>query len=1005
MNPAQPTVYTAASTSTAGCTSTGTILVNPVFCCTQGTEIAFTATNNIAPGVYSLNHPLTITADMNMAGVTIFMGSNAEIILANDVRLLMRAVHLLGCPNMWKGIRALGPKATIITTSNVMIEDAITAIDVKAVTSPRTGQSLILDVQNVVFNKNYTGIDIENYSAAGDYPSTLRNNVFTCRQLTTPAHCTYLGQCPVTFNWPTQGSADLKNTNYNPLPFLITLGVGVSVADEFTDASGNLYPSTMLGIPLSNNFSRQGIYLNAVGTTNTTTPTFNGFVLNGGSTYGTLNLFDNMNYGIYATNSNVSSSNAAYQEMKQHFIGYLANSKIGLYDGGIGIYSENTNLGPTVNPSPNKLTVLPSSGLNNYDRSGNFFFNNPYGIKTANIAYTDIEWAMLHSKQVYPSPIPPVGGSVPPGGYGIFMQSVDFRDVQVKHNIGSNLSNALVFYADYKPFLFGTQLQYVGAVNLNENLLQADYSGTMAGGTSMAQAIVLDNLVNCNSCQAIMGNASAGVNADHNTIRQVFNGIKSSNWQRQSVSARGNTISLANASASPSSFQVGIRHENNLKDNIISNTVTGFGTGKTTVSAIASKDNKGQTNTCNNTSATYEGFTFTGAQNLTYWRGNTMHQHIRGMHLKNTVIGQQGATGDPMGNIWQTPSSWSLANPQTYVTNSAGLLFPANTSKLYVSNGATTKPQFNGALAGGTEYRIGITVLPTNGYNHYACPAPPPFGGGNGGGVFGNPSGLMVPQITDALVQIVSDSIPYLNFIPSLQQNGKRAVHSLLTQEPALAGSSPVLQNFMAQNAASNLATLQAVEDALVNGNHSTAQSMNSALAPQTNVEANTQTFYDLYIKAKNGSYSGADDSTLLTLANGCPDRDGLVVYQARVLYNAFHGIFVNFEDQCALPDASRKGAGMASITAAEREVYNPIRVYPNPNNGSFIIDAKEAGLNAMQLKVYDVHGRVVYAQEVKDLSEGRYKLDLDVKNGIYILEVTDPINEVQYRQKLIINP
>lgn len=992
VNPASPTVYTV-SIYDGGCMNTATVLINPVFCCKQGTELTATTISSMTSGIYSLNHPLTVTADMSMTGVTIFMGTNAELIIANNVKLSMINVHLLGCPNMWKGIRAIGPNATISTLKNVMIEDAITAIDVKAVTAPKSGQSLILDIQDALFNKNFTGIDAENYSSSSaDYPASIQNTVFTCRKMITPDHSTYLGQGAITFNWPTLGSASLKNTNYNPVNGSIQSGVNVTVNDEFTPASGTLYPSINLSQPHSGDISRQGIYLYGVGYTNEASSIYRGFTLNAGTTYTTMNLFDNMIYGIYAINSNVKSSNAAYQEMNQYSVHLLP--KLPVYFGGVGIYSENTNTF-LINPNPNKLTVLPGVSPATYDKSGNFFFNNPYGIKTVNVSYTDIEYAMIHSKRTYPPSLQAVGQALK-GDYGIFIKTSDYRDIEVKNNIAANLTNAITFQADYKAYN-SEQRQYVGSVVINRNLLEANYPATQ-GTTSMYNAIVADNLINCSTCGAYNGNTSTSINTTDNTIKNVFRGIKSSNWQKQVVSANTNTITLSNETAAPSSTQFGISHQNNDGDNVVGNYVTGFGVSKTTVSAILSQDNKAQTNSCNHTSSTYEGFTFSGSQNLTNWRNNNMISHVRGMHLKNTVIGQQGTVSDPIGDVWQLGGSgWSSSNYQTYVTSSAPTT-AANYSKLYVNTGTTTDPIYNGEASANTKYAAPGTIVISTGTNHYLCPFTFPHSG-----VFPTIASFFTPELMASLDDIVSNNIPYINYPTSMQENSKRSVYRMLLQDPSIASGDATLQNFMATSSGSNMDAFETVEGRLFNGDNVNAQSTNSSLSPQGKEDINAQSFYDIYLKSKSGTYDDTDDNTLLMLAKGCPDRDGLVVYQARVLYNSVHETFQYFEDSCDVTGQHRTAANSSSFGSAG-DMHSLVKVYPNPSTGNFVIDIREAKLNSMTLKVYDVNGRMIYAQDVKELTSEVYKLDLDAQNGIYLLEISDGTKGVQYRQKLIIN-
>ena len=145
------------------------------------------------------------------------------------------------------------------------------------------------------------------------------------------------------------------------------------------------------------------------------------------------------------------------------------------------------------------------------------------------------------------------------------------------------------------------------------------------------------------------------------------------------------------------------------------------------------------------------------------------------------------------------------------------------------------------------------------------------------------------------------------------------------------------------------------------------------------------------------------DHEQLLTLANGCPDRDGASVYQVRVLYNTLHQTFRNFEDSCgSIANNSRKATGTLSDQALNGN--RVLEIYPNPNNGYCMINLKDAGINTMHLKVYDVHGKIVYEDNNNSLSEKLYELQLDVCNGIYLLDIIDLTNQVRYKQKIVVN-
>lgn len=84
-------------------------------------------------------------------------------------------------------------------------------------------------------------------------------------------------------------------------------------------------------------------------------------------------------------------------------------------------------------------------------------------------------------------------------------------------------------------------------------------------------------------------------------------------------------------------------------------------------------------------------------------------------------------------------------------------------------------------------------------------------------------------------------------------------------------------------------------------------------------------------------------------------------------------------------------------------EQINLITIYPNPNNGQFIINIAETQLQNALLKIYDINGRLVYEQELKDESKQLFELQTELKNGIYLIEINDTENSVHYTQKIII--
>jgi hypothetical protein len=976
VTPTVQTTYTVKAGS-GTCISITTISVNPIFCCSSGSVIAESSSTGTAlpAGVYTLNHPYTITSDFTLGGVTIFMGSNAEIIVNNNVTLNLTTAHLLGCPNMWKGIRFVGSTGSVVLSKNVLIEDAVTAIDLSTVTTAASG-SLIINSTDATFNKNYTGIAIGTYTNTGYYPTNFNSTVFTCRKLITNDHCTYLGICGTTYTWnASTANYALKTTSYTPSASNISSGTSVRVTDEFSAAT---YSTTTLGIPYQANVSRQGIYLNGVGVTNTVTLT--GFKIgDGGRDFNSLNLFDNLSYGIYSVNSNVSSKNCAYQEMQQYSISHGPGRVLMTYDGGVGIYCQN-DLAYT---TPTKLEALSIN--NTFDQTSNFFFNNIYGVKTANVQYVDVEWAMIHSKRPYPPPTSMTAGTTEVGEYGIFAKTLDYRNINVVHNAASNLGTAVTFMADYAIIRF-QPTQYAGTVTVNNNLIEADY-GTNTSNRGITQAIRVDNLFNCFGC-TIHGNTSAIVSIANNKIYNVFNGIECSNWLIQPVSVNTNTLTMINSTYSATAYpQFGIRNENNYGDVIAGNSITGFGLSKTNVYAIRVADNRNQIISCNSTTNTYEGMFFTGAMNLCTWYNNTMSTHVHGMTLYNTTIGAQGTSTAAISNTWS--GSWT-GHSQTYVN---GLDPAAGTggynSKLYMG----TLPTLNTANPPANNYKTSGTLqsLFTASGSFPLCPVTVTFT------TWGGSHGLH--RFQKNLDNIANGSYYYSPYIDPNQANGNFELYREIASDTSLMTGDSTLRAFHSTYSTSILDQFNKAENALAVLDYTTAATQVAAMSPGSSIEQNTQNLYSIYLDAQNKAYTAADDSTLLALAKGCPTRDGIVVYQARVLYNSLYDQATIFNNICDTVTTGGKAGHPSDLV--NQPISPNFMVYPNPNNGNVYVSVDHLNLTSYDIKVYDVTGKMLLNKHYTDA--GVKELNLDFESGIYLVEVADSEGKTNYKQKIVI--
>jgi hypothetical protein len=89
-------------------------------------------------------------------------------------------------------------------------------------------------------------------------------------------------------------------------------------------------------------------------------------------------------------------------------------------------------------------------------------------------------------------------------------------------------------------------------------------------------------------------------------------------------------------------------------------------------------------------------------------------------------------------------------------------------------------------------------------------------------------------------------------------------------------------------------------------------------------------------------------------------------------------------------------GAGLE-----ENELQN-VRVFPNPSKGSFSISGLMSD-KPLQLEVRDLHGKLVFSQTSFEVLNGISTFTLDVDNGIYFVNVINPITKESTVEKLVI--
>lgn len=88
-------------------------------------------------------------------------------------------------------------------------------------------------------------------------------------------------------------------------------------------------------------------------------------------------------------------------------------------------------------------------------------------------------------------------------------------------------------------------------------------------------------------------------------------------------------------------------------------------------------------------------------------------------------------------------------------------------------------------------------------------------------------------------------------------------------------------------------------------------------------------------------------------------------------------------------------------IGVHEHAKNGKLRVYPNPTSGELFI--RYPGARSLSIEIYDLSGRLL-KNEVLPAEKGAVKLELNLKNGTYLLQVLDPETAEQVFKRIIIN-
>ena len=134
------------------------------------------------------------------------------------------------------------------------------------------------------------------------------------------------------------------------------------------------------------------------------------------------------------------------------------------------------------------------------------------------------------------------------------------------------------------------------------------------------------------------------------------------------------------------------------------------------------------------------------------------------------------------------------------------------------------------------------------------------------------------------------------------------------------------------------------------------------------------------------------DTNELERLAAKCPAKDGAAVYLARSLYALISGLYTSYDDDNCMNTHSQFRFTWPTSSEQDQKTYS---LYPNPNEGSFIIQNaslinKAQDDKTIMIRVYNAVGAMVYGMNT-GFRYGKINVAMGQKPaGTYIVCIFD---------------
>lgn len=910
-------------------------------------------------GVFIIYNDITITGNVNFFQSQILVSPNVKITVANGGFLNIENSHFYSCNGMWQGFEVLGNNAKIQIQQNSLIEDAVLAVYYKPATLiPNYGTGKVLRIINTVFNRNEESILIEDFEddyLGGDLPIEIGNCIFTSRNLPFD---------PQTIAWESveaiRNTSLVANTPYLQTP--------LSYTSPYINAT--IYPSSFLKVGTSE-MPKNAIVLNNVGkkignnfkgiTIGMLPETFTTSFSKNNTT-----VFDNHNFGIISTNTNINVQNCSFQNPKIPSGWYAMANGFGIFAGCTNGILNNININTPIG-SPN---------------------NSFYGLNTAisvkayqaNISNNDIRSNLGFTNKTQKA---------------IQASSSYFNNIIISNNNIHNVANGIWFGTGGD--LMATQ---IGIVNISNNNIASALPNLPIANGYVRNAINLDA-----SFMGTEGNLQPAI-CSNNTITNAVNGIKASGYS--TVFVENNHVTLKqDAATNPISNQFGICLEagwganTQTNNKIESNTVIGYNLNSNTTGILLNQ----QTGTfigCNKVGNLQHGFRFFGFNPLTKFNNNTMLTTNKyGFTLDNGgIIEKQGNENNANGmictsdNNWEQPSSYWQSLSNQYMSNCINSDATQSPLVINTSYPLLNPEGSNNSIGGAIPYQASNgSLIPA--ISNALCTRC----GGLGNYARQNAGTEILEEIAQGYVNIPNDE-PTERLLVMQDQ-----LYKVLQANPDLQAQNENLEKFVQDNAWSGLDFIHFTGYYFAQNNiPMVTQLLSLWPATTSSLQNNYKLYFNWMVQTYNDPNWTPNLQTCFAMANKCPIKQGNIIYAFRNLYNYITQEIHEFEDNC---DGAAARGGNGNTYGFIRLKQKPIasivnksnvKVFPNPASTFVNVECK----NISSVQVHDILGRIVINNKYNN--SNRIQLNIsNLRKGIYIIRITTIDGKLE-KEKFIIN-